>query len=378
MHQVKVEISGREERSMDRFAYLRALAADCVGAPLPDQHRLFAGSCCFFDGRGQLLYFAPTPRNDDSTQLQLELLEAEEGAAVHAVFDSALTMLLRPGMVARVNVLPATAGRPQALAVAFKHAAAAGVTMQVWSEGEDATAVNCLEGLAQILSRMAGDGDRRGKRASGATQSLDAPEPRVPTQTAPKRRRTSGGVAMDQGTLDAASTVSDRINGWCTRVRQHQDSALRVCRALAHHVPTIMNATGSHGSGASVGTVPVAHADAELNLLARTLGILHGVGAEAAEHDVACASALQQAHEVLKHRVGSQLLSASDTLRVCGKDAAADLHADAPDRNKVGLAFPAGEAEKMQHMDELETAIAISRELQLASVELSLLSCWSP
>ena len=59
-------------------------------------------------------------------------------------------------------------------------------------------------------------------------------------------------------------------------------------------------------------------------------------------------------------------------------DAAADLHADAPDRNKVGLAFPAGEAEKMQHMDELETASAISRELQLASVELSLLSCWSP
>ena len=155
---------------MDRFAFLRALAADSVSAALPDQHRLFAGSCCFFDGRGQLLYFAPTPRNDDSTQLQLELVKAEEGAdvAVHAVFDNALTVLLRPGMVARVNVLPATAGRPQALAVAFKHAAAASVTMQLWSEGEDATAVNCLEDLAQILSRMAGDGGRviRPRRAA--------------------------------------------------------------------------------------------------------------------------------------------------------------------------------------------------------------------
>ena len=364
---------------MDRFAFLRALAADSVSAALPDQHRLFAGSCCFFDGRGQLLYFAPTPRNDDSTQLQLELVKAEEGAdvAVHAVFDNALTVLLRPGMVARVNVLPATAGRPQALAVAFKHAAAASVTMQLWSEGEDAAAVNCLEDLAQILSRMSGDGGRRGKRAGGAAQSSEAPEPRVPTQTAPKRRRASGGVAMQHGALDAASTVSDRINGWCTRVRQHQDSALRVCRALAHHVPTIMHSTGSNGSDASVGTVAVAHADAELNLLARTLGVLHDVGAEAAEHDVACASALHQALDALRHRVGSQLLSPSDALRVCGKDAAADLHADAPGRNKVGFAFPMGEAEKLQHMDELEAAIAISGELQLASVELSLLSCWS-
>lgn len=57
------------------------------------QHSLlFEGVCCFFDEQGRVLYFAPTPQNEDSTQLSFALQQSTPPHVV-AVFDGSRIQL---------------------------------------------------------------------------------------------------------------------------------------------------------------------------------------------------------------------------------------------------------------------------------------------
>jgi len=57
------------------------------------QHSLlFEGVCCFFDEKGRVLYFAPTPQNEDSTQLSFALQQSTPSHVV-AVFDGSRIQL---------------------------------------------------------------------------------------------------------------------------------------------------------------------------------------------------------------------------------------------------------------------------------------------
>ena len=162
----------------------------CAGGKL-----IFEGTCCFFDDAGRVLYFAPTPKNDDSTLLSISLLQSGMNTgSIVAVFDGEIHVSLRGEMIYQVNVQQAVKGRPPALSIAFTPCA---LTMQVWC-AQDVDGVEKLKNVASAFTAMIDQGEEGGTdeegRGGGKRKRPRQGEEEESTKDATGKRRRGGGA----------------------------------------------------------------------------------------------------------------------------------------------------------------------------------------
>ena len=420
--------------TMDRFAFMQTLAPHAgasEGVPAP----IFQGACCFLDEGGHVLFFLPSPQNGDSTQLSCVLTSPQadrHACTITAEFDAAYRLELCPGMVSHVEVVEARTNRPPALRVTLS---AVAVTMQLWSESETcgATALESMETLAKAfadlimpgcrgdrLQRMHAGGGESHATAGGAhgavgKESMCTKRPeieggRADDEPPPKCQRVSlqaktgdNGAGNDEkGECDAVDVLTsscDKFNGMCCRARRSQEQVVDLCLGIKTIVKRLLqqaasdDAAASQAAGIRPALVPTAQVDAHLTTLAKTVSALHHHGSEASESSGPARLALTQADRLLLLKtVGPGAAGAggcSSAVRGgnCSEERAGEQQAKVSRGGGLGGREYFGDGHKAcalgaestfaQHVSgNVDDVLRVSRSLQIANVDLAMLSCW--
>ena len=417
---------------MDRFAFMRALAPHAGASEgVPDP--IFQGACCFLDGGGHVLFFLPSPQNGDSTQLSC-VLTAPKADTITAEFDAAYRLELCPGMVSHVEVVEARTNRPTALRVTLK---AVAVTIQLWSESETcgATALESMETLAKAfadliipgcrgdqLQRMhAGGGESHATRetaggAHGAVgrESICTKRPEIEgggtdDEPPPKCQRVSlqakpgddGEGSDEKGAHDAMDVLTsscDKFNGMCCRARRSQEQVVDLCLGIKTIVKHLLqqaasgDAAASQAAGIRPALVPTAQVDAHLTTLAKTVSALHHHGSEASESIGPARLALTQADRLLLLKAvgpGAAVAGRCSSAGAgnCREARAREQQAKASRGGVLGgreyggdghkACAPGAESSFAQHVSgNVDDVLLVSRSLQIANVDLAMLSYW--
>lgn len=422
---------------MDRFAFLRALAPQ-AGSSGDVETPIFEGACCFLDDCRRVLYFLPSPQNDDSTQLSCTLVVPEaESCTVMAEFDASYRLKLRRGMVSNVNVVEARTNRPPALCVTLQPVA---VTIQLWC-GSQTCSATALENMATLSKTFAdlimavpvprclegihegGENQALAGGVSGSCRDSKSKRPvveggRADAEPPLKRHRVSLNDQSADGTvdgdgkgaheradaMDVLTSSCDKLNGMCCRALRSQRHVVDLCLGIKTIVHCLLQHHASGGDAASQAGdhsgeicrngVPTAQVDAHLTTLAKTVAALHHHGFEARNNLESAQLALQRADRLLLLKTAhpgaagaSGCSSSSYVVGTCSRGSAAQEEAKAYRGGESGAWGCARDSERgcagsadasyaQQAAGDADDVLRVSRSIQAARVDLAMLACW--